>query len=50
MKKSLFYFLLVLVASLMVACSEKDSNVQIETSASSEGETKAGEEKAQHQI
>ncbi|MFJ7408940.1 MULTISPECIES: transporter substrate-binding domain-containing protein [unclassified Lysinibacillus] len=44
MKKSLFYFLLVLVASLMVACSEKDSNVQIETSASSEGETKAGEE------
>ncbi|MFJ5767853.1 transporter substrate-binding domain-containing protein [Lysinibacillus sp. NPDC093210] len=43
MKKSLFYFLLVLVASLMVACSEKDSNVQIETSASSEGETKAGE-------
>ncbi|MFJ5790501.1 transporter substrate-binding domain-containing protein [Lysinibacillus sp. NPDC093197] len=44
MKKSLFYFLLVLVASLMVACSEKDSNVQIETAASSEGETKAGEE------
>lgn len=46
MKKSLFYFLLVLVALLMVACSEKDSNVQIETSASSEGETKAGEEKS----
>ena len=32
MKKSLFYLLLV-IAALMVACSEKDSNKKIETAA-----------------
>ena len=43
MKKSLIYLLLVLVASLLVACAEKDSNAKVETSASNEGETKAEE-------
>jgi len=43
MKKSLIYLLLVLVASLLVACAEKDSNTKVETSASNEGETKAEE-------
>ncbi|MFE3573100.1 transporter substrate-binding domain-containing protein [Lysinibacillus sp. NPDC059133] len=42
MKRSLFYSLLVLVISLMVACSEKDSNVQTDTSASSGGKTEEG--------
>ena len=42
MKRSLFYFLLVVVVSLMVACSEKDSNVKTDTSASSGGKVEEG--------
>ncbi|MGE7690127.1 transporter substrate-binding domain-containing protein [Lysinibacillus sp. NPDC097214] len=42
MKRSLFYFLLVVVVSLMVACSEKDSNVKTDTSASSGGKAEEG--------
>ena len=42
MKRSLFYFLLVVVVALMVACSEKDSNVKTDTSASSGGKSEEG--------
>ncbi|MFJ7889049.1 transporter substrate-binding domain-containing protein [Lysinibacillus xylanilyticus] len=42
MKRSLFYFLLVVVVSLMVACSEKDSNVKTDTSTSSGGKVEEG--------
>lgn len=40
MKRSLFYFLLVVVVSLMVACSEKDSKT--DTSANSGGKVEEG--------